>query len=111
MQSSGWRGAQVLFRAPSHFWKPSLLIQSPNLTITVLLCDVPVSDIMASDKSKGGQLVTSGWGPEEKASVLYYLVFNIWYKKIKDVETYPLNITGEVKKLKIYDLFRLLTMF
>ena len=52
-----------------------------------------------------------GGGPEEKALVLYYLVFNIWYKEKKDVETYPLNITGEVKKLKIYDLFRLLTMF
>ena len=52
-----------------------------------------------------------GGGPEEKASVLYYLVFNIWYKEKNDVETYPLNITGEVKKLKIYDLFRLLTMF
>ena len=62
-----------------------------------------------------------GGGPEEKASVLYYLVFNIWYKEKKDVETYPLNIIGEVKNLeiyykknvpiKIYDLYRLLTMF
>ena len=52
-----------------------------------------------------------GGGPEEKASVLYYLVFNIWYKEKKDVETYPLNIIGEVKKLKISEMYRLLTMF
>ena len=52
-----------------------------------------------------------GGGLEEKASVLYYLVFNIWHKEKKDVETYPLNIISEVKKLKISDLYRLLTMF
>ena len=52
-----------------------------------------------------------GGGLEKKASVLYYLVFSIWHKEKKDVETYPLNIIGEVRKLKISDLYRLLTMF